>query len=132
MSPEQHDDLPYSSAQRRGVRQKQRRDFRERITGNRRSLQLTGLILILFLINLFWSSHNASIQSGQISAACNFWRPLAPLPVTVVKGTAKPTRVSVTLIAGARDAYARQCPGKIPPADPSLVKWAAYYHVPLP
>ena len=128
-----------------------RRYLRDKARNNRRSLELTGLILVLFLIDFFWSSHTASVAAaGQartqaqaiaaehraIEAGCGFWEPLVGLPVMVVPPNNKPTKLSVRIIAGARRGYAGQCTPpdwpKMPPADPSLVKWAKYYRITLP
>lgn len=136
-----------------------RRYLRDKARNNRRSLELTGLILVLFLIDFFWSSHTAdnaaagraqiqaqaiaanerAIEAEQkaITAACDFWYPLTSLPVTIVAGQTKPTELSVKIIAGSRESYAGQCLDggvhrpPLPPPDPSLVKWAHYYHLPV-
>lgn len=127
----------------------------DRIRSSHGALRLTALVVILFLINLFWSSHTATTaaqgreqieaqalaaeqkvvtaQQKAIRAACDFWYPLTGLPVTLNEATGKPTELSVQLIVGARESYAGQCAGgrAILPADPTLVKWAAYYHLPV-
>lgn len=122
----------------------------QRIRGNRRSLELTGLILVLFGINFLWSSHTANTaaagraeieqkviaaQQKAISAACDFWYPLTALPVTTSITTGRPTALSVHIIAGARESYAGQCHSPyppLPPPDPSLTRWAKVYRIPLP
>lgn len=122
-----------------------------RIRDNRGALLLTALVLVLFSIDFFWSSHiantaaegRAQIQQQAIAAeqkaieaGCSFWEPLVSLPVTVVPGQTKPTKLSVRILAGARIGYAGQCrPPRWPqitPADPSLVKWARIYDISMP
>lgn len=112
--------------------------WRQHFRRNRRSLELTALILILFGINLFWNSYTASrVQNAAesaISKACDFWYPLTSIPVTSPPGAKKPTKLGVTIIAGARESYKGQCDPPhppLPPPPPSLVRWAAYYHVPV-
>ena len=69
-------------------------------------------------------------QQSELEASCGWWRSLAPLPVTVTPPATRPGELGVSLIAGARVAYDGQhCPGPIPPAAPSLVTWAAFYHL---
>lgn len=68
----------------------------------------------------------------RLLSSCDFYRPLTPLPVTVNPATGKPTALSVSIIAGAREAYVGQGCGRIPPAAPSVIKWAAYYHIRMP
>lgn len=132
--PEQHDE---AVQQRRQPGPEGHRNVQQRIRGNRRSLELTGLIIVLFAINLFWNSHTANnVQQAAtraISTACDFWYPLTTLPVTIVTGQSKPTELSVHIIAGARESYQGQCLNDdhppLPPPSPSLVRWAGYYHI---
>lgn len=123
------------------------------------ALWLTVLVVVLFGISIFWSSHTATVaangraqieqtaidaqkkaieaQNKAISAACDFWYPLTSLPVTTNITTGKPTELSVRIIAGARESYNGQCvniPGRppLPPADPSVTRWAKIYGIALP
>jgi hypothetical protein len=70
-------------------------------------------------------------QSDAIKASCRFYGALATLPATPAQGQPRPSRTVVILIAGSRDSYQGQGCGQLPPADPSLVRWAGFYHVPL-
>ena len=122
-----------------------------RLRDNRGALLLTALVLVLFGVDFFWSSHIANTAAaGQariqaqaiaaeqkaIEAGCSFWQPLVSLPVTIVPPANKPTKLSVRILAGARIGYAGQCrPPRWPlitPADPSLVKWAKIYRISMP
>lgn len=111
----------------------------QRIQANRRSLQLTALIIVLFLISMLFSviTRNEAEQaaSNGIAAACDFWQPLTSLPVTINPPAHQPTRVGVQILAGAREGYAGQCHpprwAPMPPAHPSLIRWARYYHIPV-
>jgi hypothetical protein len=145
--PEQHD----AAAQHQQPAPEGDRTLKQRVQGNRRSLQLTALILVLFTINFLWSSHTATTaangqaaieakalaaQQKAISTACDFWYPLTSLPVTIVGGQTRPTELSVRLIAGAREGYNGQCHQPdwppMPPPAPSLQRWAKFYHLPDP
>lgn len=67
-------------------------------------------------------------------ASCAAWRAIsvAPLPVTPTVRTPQPSRLAVSILDGARVAYQGQaCGAPLPPPGPGLVKWAAYYHIPL-
>lgn len=116
----------------------------------RHSIELTALIIVLFLVDFFWSAHTETVAVNTaaharataivqiekiIASSCDFLRPLTVLPVTVPPTATKPPELSVQVIAGAREQYALQCtPTHIPllPPSPSLVRWAAYYHIPVP
>jgi hypothetical protein len=87
-----------------------------------------GAVLVAAVIILGVVVHQ---QQSALRASCHWWRVLAPVPVTIVPPARKPSVLSVTLIAGAREAYAGQRCGHLPPAAPSLRRWAAYYHVPV-
>jgi hypothetical protein len=69
-------------------------------------------------------------QGARLRASCEFWRTLAPLPVTTVQPAGRPSRLGVAIIAESRTAYAGQGCGKPPPPDSSFVQWARYYHLP--
>lgn len=138
---------------RRDDQEQRQQDVHDK--GHRDAVYLAALVVVLFGISIFWSSHTAttaaqgraqieqkaivanqrliSAQEKAISAACDFWYPLTSLPVTVNAATGKPTPLGVQIIAGARESYAGQCAGaghpQMPPPDPTLVKWAAYYHL---
>ncbi len=139
--PEQHDE-----AVRHGPR-----TIASVIAANQRSLQLTAIIVAFFLIDFFWSVHTQHVAQGYaaatqrtataqvgkvISAACDFWEPLVGLPITIPPGAARPTKVGVQILAGARESYRGQCqPPRwppLPPVQPSLVTWARYYRIPVP
>jgi hypothetical protein len=140
--PEQHDQAAMTPAQAAADREDRQADEERSVArmlaANRRSLQLTVLILVLFLIDFFWSSHTQvlSERSSQavIAKACDFWYPLTSLPVTVLGPGGKPSQLSVRIISGARKSYDGQCRddlrAPLPPPDPSFVRWARYYHVP--
>jgi hypothetical protein len=71
-------------------------------------------------------------QDTRLRASCGFWRTLAPLPVTPAPGVARPSRLGVLIVTGSREAYAGQGCGQLPPADPSVRRWAAYYKIDVP
>ncbi len=139
--PEQHD----KAAQHGPVHP---RTIASAVAANQRSLQLTAIIVAFFLIDFLWSVHTQHVAQGYavrtqraataqvgkvIAAGCNFWEPLVGLPVTLQPGAARPTKVGVQILAGARESYRGQCHPPawppLPPAQPSLVTWARYYHI---
>jgi len=71
-------------------------------------------------------------QDARLRASCEFWRVLAPLPVGDAPGGTEPSRLSIQLVIASREAYAGQRCGRLPPADPSVRRGAAYYHIPVP
>lgn len=73
-----------------------------------------------------------AILERQIQADCNVYARLAPLPVTLNITTGRPTLLSVQLISDSRVAWtAKGCTGTLAAPDPSFVKWASFYHLPL-
>lgn len=108
--------------------------------------RLAWSVIVLFIISivigtgnlLFTTDQVHRLQSAsrslekQLHADCGWYGHIASLPVTVPPGAKRPTVLSVRLISDSRVAWhARGCPGPVPPPDPSLVKWAAYYHLPI-
>ena len=68
---------------------------------------------------------------GRLTASCGFWRTLVSLPVTAAPD-GRPSKLGITIVVGARGAYDGQGCGKLPAADPSVTKWAPFYHVRIP
>jgi hypothetical protein len=70
-------------------------------------------------------------QQSRLGASCGFWRSLASLPVASAPN-GRPSRLGITIVAGGRAAYAGQGCGKLPPADPSVTRWAPFYKIRVP
>jgi hypothetical protein len=71
-------------------------------------------------------------QGNELRASCGVWGSLATLPVTPAAPTKHPSRLGVGIVLSTRYAYQGQGCGELPPADPSLVAGARYYHLPVP
>jgi hypothetical protein len=74
----------------------------------------------------------AAEQRAQIQAGlCSFDRDLAGAPLTVIPATGRPGELAVSIVADSHNAYVDiGCPGQLPVNAP-LMRWAAFYHVPL-
>lgn len=70
-------------------------------------------------------------QETELHASCKFWEALAGIDVQPPPPTPKPSKLGVSIVADSRIAFLGQSCGQIPDASASLVKWAAYYHLPL-
>lgn len=70
-----------------------------------------------------------SAQQDQLRSDCEVWGSLSGLPVTIPQGAKRPAQFSVVIIAESRVAFSGKGCGKLPPADPSELHWAAYYNV---
>lgn len=92
------------------------------------------LLVAVVVMAVIIGNQQSDIQSqhGELQASCEFWRALAPLPASFQPPAKAPSELSVTLISGARSAFAGQDCGTIPPAAPSLVTWARYYRIKTP
>ena len=87
---------------------------------------LEGIGIGFALIGL----HNLVHESN--AGACDFFRDLSGLPVTVPPGEKVPSRLGVSLISDSRKSWTTfNCPGSLGKPDPSLVKWAGYYNIPV-
>ena len=71
-------------------------------------------------------------QQRQLTASCALWRDLASLSVKPLPPVRTPSKVTITIVVDSRRAYIGECPGPVPPPDPSLVFWAHQYHIPIP
>jgi hypothetical protein len=74
--------------------------------------------------------HKLANQSN--AGACDFFGDLADLPITVPQGVDKPSRFGVSLISDSRRSWHTfNCPGEQKKPDPTFVKWAHYYNIPI-
>ena len=71
-------------------------------------------------------------QGNELLASCGVWRSLAVLPVTPTPPVKHPSRLGVGIVLSTRYAYVGQGCGTLPPADPSLIAGARYYHLRVP
>jgi hypothetical protein len=112
---------------------------------------LTGAVVFLLVtghsrdVALAREQQLAAQQAGQLAAqqrllraehaanhaSCRFWASIAALDVQPPPPAPRPSKALVTIVASARDAYAGQSCGRLPPASGSLTRWARYYQVPV-
>jgi hypothetical protein len=71
-------------------------------------------------------------QGTRLVASCSLYHDLGGLAVKPIPPVTRPSEAIVTIVVDARKAYVGECPGPIPPPDPSLVFWAHYYGLTVP
>lgn len=72
-----------------------------------------------------------AILRRQITADCGFDRDLAGLPLTNLPN-GHPSKLGVRIISDSRGAWAGHgCPGHLPPPDPTYVRGAKFYNLPV-
>lgn len=87
------------------------------------------IILVVCGISLGFTATSFNAAEKHTESACDFWRDLAGLPVTILSSTGKPSELSISIIAHSRTAFRGSgCTGPLPPPDPSFKKWAPYFH----
>lgn len=103
-----------------------------------------GLIYLLILgltVNTaaFWLSARSvgdvrrqqTALHGAVLKLCKFNADLGGAPITVNPATGKASLLGVSIVVDARQVWhGLGCPGRLPRAAPSLVKWARYYKLP--
>lgn len=109
----------------------------EKLKRNLRLAQRTRWVLVIAVFTLLigavtFLSVLLLNQQNELSSSCQVWKILSPLPVSNNPSTGRPTQLSVSIIAGARNAYEGQHCGPSLPADPSVSHWARIYNIPLP
>ena len=68
-------------------------------------------------------------QQSELEASCGFWSSAAVVPVNPTPPALRPSLEGVKLIASSRVAYYNQgCSPALPP-NPSLQRWADFYHL---
>jgi len=74
--------------------------------------------------------HALATQSN--AGACDFFGDLASLPITTPEGISKPSRFGVQLVSDSRKSWHTfNCTGPEHKPDPTFVRWARYYKVPI-
>jgi len=95
---------------------------------------------LVFLLVLVLALNGAAIIVGARAfdhlrdatrTQCKFDSDLGGAPIAVNPATKKASVLGVSIVADARVAWrGLGCPGHLPPAAPSFVKWAKFYHLP--
>lgn len=67
----------------------------------------------------------------QVSASCDFWKQLGSVPIAPVPPLKAPSKFGVQIVLSSVEAYDGFGCGKLMPS-PELIRWAGYYHLPLP
>jgi hypothetical protein len=68
----------------------------------------------------------------EVLTSCFQAHDLAPAPVGINPQTHKASILGVRIVADARDQFVKLgCPGRLSAPDPSFVRWAHYYRVPV-
>lgn len=111
------------------------RDLDDQLSGAVRGLHrvrwaLTWVTAAVIIAALIILTLIVSGQVAQLRASCAFWRTLTTVPVQVAGPGKPPSRLAVSIVAGARAAYRGEGCGKPPPASPTFTHWAPYYHLP--
>jgi len=76
-------------------------------------------------------SDQNEILRKQITGDCGFYRDLSGLPVQNA-ANGHPSELGVKIISDSRAAWTGHgCPGKLPPPDPTFVRGAGYYRLPV-
>lgn len=88
--------------------------------------------VVLLLVAVGYLGSIALQQGTELRASCGVWRSLAGLPVTPAPPAKTPSRLGVVLVVSTRVAFQGQGCGELPLASPSLLQWAAYYHLSVP
>lgn len=75
------------------------------------------------------SIHNLAVQQH---AQCKFYDDLGTAPIASVGPGGKASILGVQIVSDARVAWHEGgCPGVQQAPDPTFLKWAAYYHLPV-
>lgn len=74
---------------------------------------------------------NSAAVHAQIAASCSFWDALGAFPITPVPPAKVPSEFGVKIVLSSLGAYNGFGCGTLEPT-PELMKWARYYHLPVP
>lgn len=93
---------------------------------------LTLIVFGLSAAALYIGVRQVNAFNTALHAQCRFDSDIGGAPITVNPATGKPSKLGVQIVTDARTAYeGLHCPGILPPAAPSLLKWARYYRLPV-
>jgi hypothetical protein len=92
---------------------------------------LSAVTMFLALTGFLWTAAAVNAANARARAQCHFDAHLGGAPLTVNPKTGKAALLGVQIISDARVAFRQAgCEGRLPPADPSFLHWAAYYKLP--
>lgn len=94
-------------------------------------LAIVAVVLLIGGVNLLWTSHEVGRLRAQQHAQCKFDADLGAAPIITQRGL-KPSLLGVTIVSDTRIAWhGNDCPGHLPAAAPSFIRWAKRYHLPF-
>jgi hypothetical protein len=95
--------------------------------GARRGLLYLVMLGVLVNAGAYWlSARSVAALRTQQHAQCKFYADLGSAPLA-----ARPSLLNVAVVSDARVAWhGMNCPGRIPAADPSFIRWARFYDLP--
>ena len=93
---------------------------------------LAVVTLVLAAANLLFTSQEVTQVRGAVLAECRFNADLGSAPVAVNPKTGKASLLGVSIVSDARVAWQQLgCTGRLMPPQPSFVRWAKAYHLPV-
>lgn len=88
-------------------------------------------VIVVIAAGFAYLASSVIHQQNQLRGACALYKDLGALPVKPAPPVKRPSIIGVTIVIDSRIAFREQGCGRPPKADPSLVFWAHYYHLPL-
>lgn len=93
---------------------------------------LFAFTLLLAGLNLLFTSSQVNDLRTSVLTQCRFDADVGSVPVATSPATGQASKLGVSLVSDSRVAWhGLGCPGKLAPPQPSFVKWAKYYHLPI-
>lgn len=93
---------------------------------------LVAMAIVAGSVIIIHQQNQIDNAARRLVAACDFYRDLSGVPVTAQPPLKQPSRLGVLIVVDSRVAAHGLGCLNIPAADPSVKRWAAYYHIPLP
>jgi hypothetical protein len=95
-----------------------------------RWLAVTGVILLLIAAVVYLGVMLAG-REAELAASCAQWKILAATPLNPVPPLTRPSQLGIQIVVASHASYQAGC-GPLAPLPASVLRWAAFYHLPVP
>jgi len=88
-------------------------------------------VVIALIGVVTWMAVVLTAREAELTASCAQWKILAATPLTPVPPLTRPGQLGIQIVIASHASYTAGC-GPLAPLAPSVLRWASYYHMPVP
>jgi hypothetical protein len=88
-------------------------------------------VIILLAASVGWLGVRLASREAELAASCAQWKVLAATPLNPVPPLTRPSQLGIQIVIASHASYRAGC-GPLDPLPSSVLRWAAFYHLPVP